>query len=38
MNHHLALPFDVLGNQAGIAFWRAIGFVDYALTMELRVA
>ena len=23
------------GNQAAIAFWRSLGFVDYALTMEL---
>jgi len=24
----------LVGNVAGIAFWRAIGFSDYALTME----
>jgi len=28
---------DVLiGNAAGIAFWRAVGFRDYCLTMELE--
>jgi predicted acetyltransferase len=24
----------LIHNQAGIAFWRAVGFADYALTME----
>jgi GNAT superfamily N-acetyltransferase len=24
------------GNSAGIAFWRAVGFADYCLTMELE--
>jgi len=29
------IRLDVLiGNEAGIAFWRAIGFRDYCLTME----
>jgi GNAT superfamily N-acetyltransferase len=28
---------DVLvGNRAGIAFWRAVGFSDYSITMERR--
>jgi len=26
----------LVGNAAGIAFWRAVGFRDYALTMELE--
>jgi GNAT superfamily N-acetyltransferase len=26
----------LVGNPQAISFWRAIGFVDYALTMELR--
>jgi GNAT superfamily N-acetyltransferase len=26
----------LVGNQQAISFWRALGFVDYALTMELR--
>jgi hypothetical protein len=26
---------DVLvGNAAGVAFWRAVGFADYAVTLE----
>jgi hypothetical protein len=29
------LRLDVLtGNAAGIAFWRAVGFQDYCLTLE----
>lgn len=31
------LRLDVLvGNDAGIAFWRSVGFLDYCLTMELQ--
>jgi ribosomal protein S18 acetylase RimI-like enzyme len=26
----------LVGNVAGIAFWRAVGFKDYALTMERK--
>ena len=30
---------EVLANNAsGIAFWRAVGFADYALTMELELS
>ncbi|HET6881292.1 MAG TPA: GNAT family N-acetyltransferase [Pirellulales bacterium] len=30
------IRLDVLvGNPTGIAFWRSLGFADYALTMEL---
>jgi GNAT superfamily N-acetyltransferase len=30
------IQLDVLvGNSAGIAFWRSLGFVDYCTTMEL---
>lgn len=25
----------MVGNQRGLEFWRAVGFVDYAMTMEL---
>jgi GNAT superfamily N-acetyltransferase len=28
----------LLANPGGIAFWRAIGFRDYALTMEIKTA
>lgn len=32
---HRTVRIDVLvGNAAGIAFWRAAGFADYCLTME----
>jgi len=27
---------DLVGNAAGLAFWRAIGFADYAMTLELE--
>lgn len=33
------LPVQVeatIGNQAGIAFWRAMGFQDFGLSMELK--
>lgn len=34
----LRIRLDVLtGNEAGIAFWRSLGFADYCLTMELEV-
>jgi predicted acetyltransferase len=26
----------LLGNSGGIAFWRAVGFVDYSLTLEME--
>ncbi len=26
----------LLGNERAIAFWRAVGFIDYALTMEMK--
>lgn len=26
----------LVGNKSGIAFWRAVGFSDYCLTMELE--
>ncbi|MEQ8789218.1 MAG: GNAT family N-acetyltransferase [Pirellulaceae bacterium] len=33
------IRLDVLiGNEAGIAFWRSVGFEDYCLTMELDAA
>lgn len=33
---HARLTVDVLiRNEAGIAFWRAMGFRDYALTLEI---
>ena len=25
----------LVGNQAGVAFWRAVGYTDYALTLEI---
>jgi predicted acetyltransferase len=32
-----SIRLDVLvGNAAGIAFWRAVGFKDYAVTMEME--
>ena len=32
------ITLDVLcHNQAGIAFWRAVGFTDYCLTLESRL-
>ncbi|HEY4235283.1 MAG TPA: GNAT family N-acetyltransferase [Lacipirellulaceae bacterium] len=34
-----AVYLDVLvNNERGIAFWRAAGFRDYAITMEIRLA
>ena len=36
-SQELQLRLEVLiGNQAGIAFWRAVGFEDYCITMEFR--
>jgi len=33
----LLLRLEVLiGNQTGIAFWRAVGFEDYCLTLEYK--
>jgi len=26
------------GNQAGISFWKAVGFQEYCLTLEMRPA
>jgi hypothetical protein len=33
------LPVQIettIGNKAGIAFWRAIGFEEFGLSMELK--
>lgn len=33
----IRIRLDVLvGNTAGIAFWRSLGFLDYCVTMELE--
>jgi GNAT superfamily N-acetyltransferase len=34
-----AVYLDVLvGNDRGVAFWQAVGFCDYCITMELKLA
>jgi hypothetical protein len=34
-----AVYLDALSNNAaGIAFWRAVGFNDYCITMERRIS